>query len=76
MITITKVDGMKEIIPYGDENRCDNCGKPVSEAKHIITGGFLVEDEWACCHECYDEMIKKGCCFAELGDGVYRQQKY
>lgn len=76
IITITKCTG--EIIkePYGEENRCDNCGKTVSEASSIIAGGMLAEEEWACCSECFNEMIEKGCCFEELGDGVYRKQKY
>lgn len=75
-VTITKFTG--EIIrePYGKEKRCDNCGKPVSQAKSIITGGVLAEEEWACCSECANEMGEKGCCFEELGAGIYRRQKY
>lgn len=69
-ITITKFTGEVVNEPYGEENRCDNCGKPISQAKSIITGGMIADEEWACCHECSDEMVEKGCCFEELGDGV------
>lgn len=75
-VTITTVTGnvIREL--NGEENRCANCGKTTSQAKERITGGMITCEEWACCNECVDEMIEKGCCFEELGDGMYRKQKY
>lgn len=75
-VTITLQTG--EIIkePYGATARCDSCGKTADKAKGVITGGQLCDDEWACCALCYDEMVDRGCCFEELGNGVYRKQKY
>lgn len=77
-LTITDVNGNVTVIPDDDKVRCDNCGKPSDEAKHCISGGALTDGEWACCTECYDEMLEedKCCCFGDLGEGVYRQQKY
>jgi hypothetical protein len=75
-VVIKKIDGTVEEVPCGNEPRCDNCGKPSSEAETCIGGGYLTEEEWACCEPCYDEMVEKGCCFVEFGAGVYRQQKY
>lgn len=75
-ITITTFSNQKIIEPYGEEIRCDNCGIQISKAKHVITGGMLTDGEWACCNECSTEMSQKGCCFEELGNGVYRKQKY
>lgn len=75
-VHIITVDGLKKTEPYGEHNRCDSCGKPVNEAKDTITGGELCEIEWACCIECHDEMVERGCAFEELGDMTYRQQKY
>lgn len=76
IINITKYTGeiVKELC--GEESRCDNCGKLISHARAIITGGMIAEGEWACCSECEDEMSEKGCCFEELGAGFYRKQKY
>jgi len=59
-----------------NEPCCDNCGKPSSQAKACISGGMIPDEEWACCEECYDEMVLKGCAFEELGNGNYREQKY
>ena len=75
-VIITTINGnvIKELC--GEENRCDNCGKLISQAKEMITGGMITEGEWACCEECSDEMVEKGCCFEELGENIYRQQKY
>lgn len=75
-IHITTVHGIKRTEPYGGYNRCDNCGMPTNKAKSLITGGQLSDGEWACCGECMDEMLEKGCAFEELGDMTYRQQKY
>lgn len=75
-IQITDVHGNTKTITHGEEARCDNCGKTSGEATNCIAGGYLCDEEWACCEECYDEMVKKGCCFEELGAGIYRQQKY
>lgn len=75
-VHITKFTGEKIVEPYGEHNRCDNCGRPVNESESIITGGELCEVEWACGEECYVEMVKKGCAFEELGDMTYRQQKH
>jgi bifunctional DNA-binding transcriptional regulator/antitoxin component of YhaV-PrlF toxin-antitoxin module len=75
-VYIETVDGKKIIEPYGNEDRCDNCGKPISEVKSVITGGFITEGEWACCEECQEEMENRGCCFEELGQYIYRKQKY
>lgn len=75
-VHITTVEGVRKTEPYGDYNRCDNCGKSIKEARDIITGGQLCSEEWACCEECADEMLKKGCTFEELGDMTYRCQKY
>lgn len=75
-VTITHINGDVIQEPYGDSARCDNCGKPSDKAKSIITGGQLCETEWACCGECADEMLEKGCAFEELGDMTYRRQKY
>ena len=76
MITLIDVEGNKIEIQSDDKVRCDNCGKPNEEAEGCIAGGYLCDEEWACCEACYDEMVEKGCCFVELGDGHYRQQKY
>lgn len=75
-VYLTLVNGEQVTMPFGEENRCDNCGKSVSEANSIITGGELCATEWACCNDCADEMVDKGCAFEELGDMTYRQQKY
>lgn len=75
-VTLTFSTGNVVKEPYGDFSRCDNCGKPSNEAKGCMTGGYICDEEWACCDECYDEMVEKGCCFEELGDLVYRKQKY
>lgn len=75
-VHITTFEGIKITEPYGEYNRCDNCGKPENIAKDIITGGELCSEEWACCGGCADEMSEKGCAFEELGDMTYRQQKY
>lgn len=76
MIVITKANGNKKNIPLDELSRCNNCGKPSDEAKCCIADGYLTEGEWACCKQCYDEMVEKGCCFEELGAGIYRRQKY
>jgi pentatricopeptide repeat protein len=47
-----------------------------NKAKTCIAGGYLCDGKWACCEECYDEMVEKGCYFEELGNEVYRKQKY
>lgn len=75
-VIITDVDGNVIHLPYGDEPRCDNCGKVFRESQCFITGGELCETEWACCEACYNEMIQMGCTFEENGDGVFRKQKY
>lgn len=75
-VNLTLITGEERTIPYGNDNRCDNCGKTTYEAKNIITGGMLSDDEWACCDECCEEMLEKGCAFEELGNMKYRQQKY
>lgn len=76
MMKITAKNGSTELLPLDELFRCDNCGKPSDEAESCIAGGYLTDGEWACCEECYDEMVKKGCCFEELGNNVYRKQKY
>ncbi|KFN04743.1 hypothetical protein [Bacillus clarus] len=70
--TITTHNG--QIVREEDrgEPRCSNCGIISNEAKTCIAGGYLCEEEWACCEECYNEMVEKGCCFEELGNNVYR----
>ncbi|WP_374724111.1 hypothetical protein [Calidifontibacillus erzurumensis] len=75
-VKITLVTGEKLTVPFGKYNRCSNCGKTTEEAKEIITGGQICEIEWACCDDCYREMVEKGCAFEELGEMTYRQQKY
>jgi len=75
-VNLTLITGEKVSVPYGKYSRCDNCGKTKKEARNIIVGGELCVEEWACCEECYDEMVEKGCCFEELGDMTFRQQKY
>lgn len=75
-IFITTAEGKIMQVEYGEEARCDNCGKEISKAKNVIVGGEICEEEWACCNDCEQEMIDRGCCFEELGNGVYRQQKY
>lgn len=74
IVSITTVDGKVIKEPFGEEDRCSNCGKTHSQAKTVITGSL--EEEWGCSDECVDEMEEKGCCFEELGQYVYRQQKY
>lgn len=76
MITVTKVTGEVVKLPFDELARCDNCGKTSDESKGAIWNGQLAEGEWACSSECYEEMVNKGCCFEELGDSVYRPQKY
>lgn len=75
-VTITHLNGEVIQEPYGDTARCDNCGKPSNKAESCIVGGYLCDEEWACCEKCYDEMVEKGCAFEELGDMTYRRQKY
>lgn len=76
IVTITTVDGKISKIPFGEEDRCANCGRPISQAKEIINGGMITDEEWGCCNECANELEAKDCCFEELGAYVYRKQKY
>ncbi|WP_339317945.1 hypothetical protein [Paenibacillus sp. FSL R10-2734] len=56
-----------------DINRCANCGKPITEAREILTTR-LYDGEFACCKECDEEHEEKGCPF---DDGIhYRDMKY
>lgn len=55
------------------KNRCANCGKPIDDAKQILSG-TLYDGEWACSKECEDEHEEKGCPFES---GIrYRDMKY
>lgn len=76
MVTLTLVNGTVVQVPYGKLPRCDNCGKTTEQAETCVAGGYLCDEEWACCETCYDEMVEKGCCFEELGDLTYRKQSY
>ncbi|KYG95710.1 hypothetical protein AZE31_18190 [Paenibacillus polymyxa] len=55
------------------QERCANCGKPISEAREILTGR-LYDGEFACCRKCDDEHEELGCPFEH---GIrYRDLKY
>lgn len=56
-----------------DVNRCANCGKPITEAREVLTAR-LYDGEFTCCKECDDEHEKLGCPFES---GIrYRDMKY
>lgn len=76
IVTITKIDGEVIKEPFGEEDRCSNCGKPISQAKEVISGGMITDGEWGCCKECANDLEDKNCCFEELGQYVYRKQTY
>jgi hypothetical protein len=46
-------------IKQDGKSRCANCGKPISEAREILTGR-LYDGEFACCRECDDEHEELG----------------
>lgn len=55
------------------KNRCANCGKPIEEAKEVLTAR-MYDGEWTCSKECDDEHEELGCPF-EHGI-LYRDMKY
>jgi hypothetical protein len=73
-MTGTNVWPISAINPGPDDvNRCANCGKPIAEAREILTGR-LYDGEFACCKECDDEHEELGCPFES---GIrYRNMKY
>ena len=42
-------------------NRCANCGTLVENARTIITGGWLCDEEFVCSKSCHAELEKLGC---------------
>lgn len=42
-------------------SKCANCGKPLDNAKHILTGDSMYDGEWCCSNECLEEHDRLGC---------------